>query len=423
LILAATPAELLAFATAFCLLFMTGALAGALLWHAARRGWLVINLKALQRFALLALFALFVVNGLWQVRDLLIPFLIAFFLASLLDPVVSNMQRRGIPRGRGVAYIFSGVFVALAASVLVILPNAASQMQALATRAPQYTASFTRQADSLYEQNQKPLNALGVRQKPSVYLSDRSGPVADGTTRVLNTVKGTFLALAGRVLWLVIIPLSLFYFLMDFQLIRAKLISFFPFRHRDSIDKMSREVVEIFSDYIRGLAKVCVLYGVVATLLFLAFRLPYGLFLGIAAGVLYAVPYVGPALALSGVGIIALTTGNGMGYTVALLILFLIMHVAFDYGVTPRVVGGSVGLHPLVNVFALMVGATLFGVWGMLLAVPVAASLQMLLLYFFPRLKEKPILPPDPALAVTAPAPDESLSWSDGPREPEPALD
>jgi predicted PurR-regulated permease PerM len=66
--------------------------------------------------------------------------------------------------------------------------------------------------------------------------------------------------------------------------------------------------------------------------------------------------------------------------------VFLAIHVTFDYVITPRVVGGSVGLHPIVNVFALMAGATLFGVWGMLLAVPVAASIQKLLLKFYPGL-------------------------------------
>jgi predicted PurR-regulated permease PerM len=78
------------------------------------------------------------------------------------------------------------------------------------------------------------------------------------------------------------------------------------------------------------------------------------------------------------------------------------MHVSFDYVLTPRVVGGSVGLHPLVNVFALMAGATLFGVWGMLLAVPVAASLQMILIYFFPKLAEKPLLETDNVGVVMA---------------------
>jgi predicted PurR-regulated permease PerM len=173
---------------------------------------------------------------------------------------------------------------------------------------------------------------------------------------------------------------------------------------------MSQEVVDIFSQYIRGLAKVCVLYGFTAVVLFAAFRLPYALFLGIAAGILYAVPYVGPGLAMSSAAIISLTAGKGVPYTGVVVAAFIIMHVTFDYGVTPRVVGGSVGLHPLVNVFALMVGATMFGVPGMLLAVPVAASIQRLLSHFFPRLAQQPVVAPEVAVS---PTPDENVRWED----------
>ena len=70
--------------------------------------------------------------------------------------------------------------------------------------------------------------------------------------------------------------------------------------------------------------------------------------------------------------------------------MFLVMHFCFDYGITPRIIGKSVGLHPLLNIFALMVGATYFGIYGMLLAVPVAACVQMVLLYFFPHLGDNP---------------------------------
>jgi len=98
-------------------------------------------------------------------------------------------------------------------------------------------------------------------------------------------------------------------------------------------------------------------------------------------------------------------------YAILVVLCFGAMHVTFDYVITPRVVGGSVGLHPLVNVFALMCGATIFGVWGMLLAVPVAASIQMLLVYFFPKLAEKPILATLPTASTTTP-PDE-LAWEE----------
>ena len=171
------------------------------------------------------------------------------------------------------------------------------------------------------------------------------------------------------------------------------------------------EIVEIFSQYARSLAKVCVLYGICAAMIFYWLGLRHALLIGIAAGIFYAVPYVGPALTVASSGIIALTMNPvqiyptslvlpPVVYAVLVVICFVVMHVTFDYVITPRLVGGSVGLHPLVNVFALMCGATLFGVWGMLLAVPVAASVQLLLVYFVPKLAEKPPLPTPTATAA-----------------------
>ena len=114
-------------------------------------------------------------------------------------------------------------------------------------------------------------------------------------------------------------------------------------------------------------------------------------------------PYVGPVLAVIGALCVATVMQKGAGFVILTVILFLVMHFAFDYGVTPRVVGGSVGLHPLVNIFALMAGATAFGVWGMLLAVPVAASILRIVDVLYPSL-----LRPDAGHSGAVPATETS---------------
>jgi predicted PurR-regulated permease PerM len=326
---------------------------------------------------------------LWAVRSILTPFLIAFFLASLLDPVVTNLQARGRSRAATVGGIFGLVFLSIVLSLILLVRFAVPQMTELAQNIPGYTRVIKDRSDGLYEKYKAPLGSIGVKANP---LSDRTGPLTNTATRVLDSVKAQLLGLVGEALWFIIIPLSLYFFLMEYQYVRTKLIAFVPIKYQANVDRISQEVVAIFSQYIRGLAKVCVMYGVTATILFTAFRLNFAVFLGTAAGVLYAVPYVGPAVAMLTAGIVAFTSTQSPVYSIAVVAAFCTMHILFDYVITPRVVGGSVGLHPLMNVFALMCGASLFGVWGMLLAVPVAASIQMILLYFFPRLSEPPVI-------------------------------
>src|SRR5579862_3994477 len=111
----------------------------------------------------------------------------------------------------------------------------------------------------------------------------------------------------SKAIWIIILPLSLVFFLLDYQSIRAKLISFFPARSQRNVDRMSQEIVNIFSLYFRNLAKVCALYGIAAAILFYWLGLRHALFIGIAAGIFYAVPYAGPALTTITSGIVALT--------------------------------------------------------------------------------------------------------------------
>lgn len=336
-----------------------------------------------------------------HVGNIIPPFAIAFFIAALLDRPVTRLQARGISRARAVASIYVFVFLTIVLLGWLIIPGAIDQMRELSNNVNDYSVKLSQAADRWYESNRTRLSSVGLKGKPSEWLYSRSGLLADAANQIFSGLKSSIAGFAGQLVWLIIIPLSLFYFLLDFHSIRARLIAFVPEPHRSHVDRMSREVVEVFSDYIRSLAIVCALFGVVSIVVFTLLGLHYSMFLGVAAGALYAVPYAGPALTIAAALIIAVTMGKGAAFLIVIAVVYMIMQCSFDYGVTPRVVGGSVGLHPVVNIFALMAGASIFGVWGMLLAVPVAASVQKVLLYMYPRLGDKPAgaTPPVGALA------------------------
>lgn len=355
----------------------------------SRFGWRLL----LTRLFLFAVAAML----LWRVRAILPPFLIAFFIAALLDPFVCKMQRKGVSRGRAVATIFLSFFLFIVLVASIIVPITLRQINDLGKNLTTYTSNFstytqniTNHADRWYAHHKETMVALGLNESPSTLLNKKTGPIADAVAGALAGMQGVVVSLVGQALWFIIIPLSLFYFLLDYPTIRMRLIWFFPAAHREKVDTISQDIVEIFSAYARTLCILCGCYGLAASLLFTILGLKYPLFLGMNAGVLYAVPYVGPAAAMLSAAVISLTTGKTLAFTGLVVFLFIVMHLSIDYGITPRVLGGSVGLHPLVSIFALMCGATLFGVWGMLIAAPTAGTIQMLLIYFIPRLGEKP---------------------------------
>ena len=152
------------------------------------------------------------------------------------------------------------------------------------------------------------------------------------------------------------------------------------------------------------------LYACVAGVLFSLLNVQYALLLGVMAGVFYAIPYVGNVMTATCAATLAYlmethtvliwsVKAHSLGYAVLVAVCCVFMaNIIFDQIVYPRVVGASVGLHPVVSIFALMAGATMFGIWGLLLATPVAASLQIVLMCAFPKLACKP-----PAALIDSP--------------------
>jgi predicted PurR-regulated permease PerM len=204
--------------------------------------------------------------------------------------------------------------------------------------------------------------------------------------------------IVGSVSTALTVTLSLiigFYLLVDFDRLRMRMFHLIPEQARGGVLRIITDVSAVFGNYVRGMSTVAAFYGLVSIGTFFALGMvfdiglkQYALLLGVVAGVLYPVPFLGPIMTTVVVTAVALATGATPIQAVAVAGTVQIQNGIFDNGVTPRVVGNSVGLHPLVTIFSLLLGGQLFGLLGMLLAVPVAASLQKLLIRLYPHLGE-----------------------------------
>lgn len=361
----------------------------------------------------LALFAVVTLLFLWVVAPILPPFIIAFVLAALLDPTVRFLEGRGRSRMRAILTLYAlgaALFILIA---IVLVPHVIAQIQGLTRNFNNYSAQINDSANSMLQHFSPLLDKFGIKQKSLQDLVQKSGPVQAAIAAALGGLTLFLQSIMSRIFWLIIIPLSTFFILRDYPTIRARIIFLFPEAYQDRIDEMSREIIEVFGAYLRGLAKICGLFALVAFVLFSLLGVRYALFLGLVAGAFYAVPYVGQLFNAVATGTVAYLMeqhtvlfffhpgSNSMGYALTVALCAILLQNIFDQIVYPRVVGGSVGLHPVVSIFALMAGATLFSIWGMLIAVPVAASIQILLTSFFPKL----IQPPPERLLEAPPRP------------------
>ena len=145
----------------------------------------------------------------------------------------------------------------------------------------------------------------------------------------------------------------------------------------------------VFGNFLRGLAVVSVMNGLATTVLLMAVRVPGALMVGVIAGFLYSIPYLGALLTLVLTAAVAFVGGGPNMAILAVGLSVLLHQIVFDQIISPRVLGGHVGLHPILSVIALLVGNLLLGIVGMILAVPIAACIQIAVLAIQPKLSEQ----------------------------------
>lgn len=346
-------------------------------------------LATLGAVAMLALAWVAIRLGL-AVLDVVSPFVVGLALAFFLDPLVHRLQRRGMTRLQAVGIVFLALIVLIAVIGSLIVPAIANEASDLATNGPAYLNGVREKVDIFLTRHRHmagvalPKNFNGllseVSAKTSSYLQQSSGQLVG---YVLNSV--------GFLLDSVITLIVTFYLLADLDRFRARLLFLTPENRRRIATRIAKDVGQVFTDYLRGLLIVCVLFGVTTTITLYILALfhhgiaKYALLIGAIAGLLYAIPYLG-ALTTAVLAFIVAYASGGPVFGLIALAAIIVLEQGFDNLVTPRLVGGGVGLHPVVAIFALVLGAHLFGIVGMVMAVPVVASIQVILFRVFPKL-------------------------------------
>ena len=349
--------------------------------------------KVVSLFVVLAYLGL-VLLGLWllyALRDLIPPFLVATIIAMTLAPEVDRLERQGLfgrrfPRGLAIGVIYF-LFLSIFALMIKGLSLVSGQMIDLITRyAPKPLLSGKPQEVAAMAGHWLTIHHAPQAMRAPVLNYARHIPelLGNGLTWFGNNLP----ALAGNLVWVVIVPVITFFILLDFNKIVGKTLLLFPQSRREGILETVTDIIAVFGSYVRGVLTVMSLdILVIFAVLWGAGLRDYALALAITAGLLYTIPYFGALVSTILIGLVALAT-HGLPTAIGLVLVMIFIHqIVFDNIVAPRVIGGSVNLHPLLTLIALMVGGTLFGIGGTLLAVPIAAALQVILIRLFPQFK------------------------------------
>ncbi|GLK67417.1 AI-2E family transporter [Hansschlegelia plantiphila] len=327
---------------------------------------------------------------LYLFSGILLPFVAGLALAYLLDPVADRLETFGVPRVAATILILASVVLVIVFAIVLIAPVLFAQLSGFIERLPETVA---RLQELLATQGDSWLGRI-VGQGLGQAKASLGAVVSQGVawiTSFLGSLWASGQAIMSVVSLLVVTPVVAFYMLIDWDRMVGTIDAWTPRRHKEEIRQIAREMDESIAGFVRGQALVCLILGTFYAIALTLVGLNFGLVIGLSAGLIGFIPYVGSltGLILSvGVAIVQFWPD----WTIVALVLGIFVVGQFVEGniLQPRLVGRSVGLHPVWLMFALVAFGYLMGFVGLLVAVPLAAAVGVLVRFAVQRYLESP---------------------------------
>lgn len=311
-----------------------------------------------------------------------LPLLLALLLAYCFDPAVRRLEGRGIPRWAGVLLVFVMLTLVLGGFAAFLVPAVRGEIQTIQKALPSYAEGLYHALPATWLQHlgisgQGELQPLLGKLLAGVKnLSfDVVNQVAVFVSRAFSSTIGFMIAVLGYL----IIPVYLFYLLLDFDRFHAGLLGLVPPRFRERLVALGREVDQVLGAFLRGQLSVCLILAVLYSIGLLFIGIDLALVIGIFSGLAFIIPYLGTIFGIVVAGTMAVAKYHDFLHLLLVVGWFGLVQSLEGMVITPRVVGDRVGLHPMVTILAVLIGGDLFGFLGLLLAVPTAAAANVLL--------------------------------------------
>lgn len=313
----------------------------------------------------------------YLLKPVLTPFLVAALLAYLGDPLVNRLMHLKLPRVLAVTIVFTVIMFFVVSLFLFLIPLLARQLGDFINRLPEFLVWLQQFALPWINES------IGVNisldpQALKVMLTDHWQQAGDIAVTVWKTISQSGLAIIGWFAKLLLIPVVTFYLLCDWQKVAKGIRELLPRRIESNVMKLWHECDEVIGAFMRGQLFVMLVLAIIYWLGLSLIGLDLALMLGVLAGLLTIVPYLGLIVGILAASIAALVQFHDGLHIVYVVIIFTIGHLIENFALVPWLVGDRIGLHPVAVIFAVLAGGHLFGFTGVLLALPVAAVLMVL---------------------------------------------
>jgi predicted PurR-regulated permease PerM len=338
----------------------------------------VIGQRRILAMVRLLLYLTFVVIAylvLNRLAPVIAPLLAAAGIAYLLDPLVDWLEARGMRRVLAVGLLLVAFIGAITGCVLVLTPLIAHDVAGFVQELPVMVDGATRWIEGYgYEVPDRWQDYLKSEQMSSV-LHQVAGPA----TSLAAAALGGFFGLLGTLAEILLVPVFAFYFLLDWDHLIKRVRQAIPPRHRASVFSIAGEIDGVISSWIRGQFTVVAIQALLYAACFFVLDVRLAISVGLLVGLLTIIPFLGTIAGAAITVTLVLLDWQGPGQLIGVAAVFVVLHLLESTVLTPRIVGKRVGLGETGALFAVLAGGKLLGFTGVLLAVPIAASVAVLL--------------------------------------------
>ena len=347
------------------------------------------NFRRQIRFWLIA--AAFLGVFVYLFSEILLPFVAGMALAYFLDPVADRLERLGLSRAAATFMILIAFVFALSIAMIVLIPVLASQLADFLAKLPEYLAQLQTLITSFnpeWLEQRFGLDAGSLQEGLNSLLTSGVGFI----TTVFQSIWTSGVALFSIVGLFVVTPVVAFYMLLDWDRMVAKVDSWVPRDHVETVRTLATDINTATAGFVRGQGTLCLILGVMYAFGLTLTGLNFGILIGLFAGLISFIPYVGSLVGLVlSVGVAFVQFWPDWTMVAAVAGVFFVGQFIEGNILQPRLVGKSVGLHPVWLMFALFAFGALFGFVGLLIAVPAAAAVAVLVRFAISRYLESPL--------------------------------
>lgn len=331
-----------------------------------------VNFKLTHIVILVVLLIVVVRHGI-AISTVLKPFFIAAVISYLLNPIVKVFESKGIRRILGVLIVYL-IFIAIIMLLsFVLVPKLIKEISALAMNIPQYS----NQMQEILKRFQDGYINSGLPESFKAVLDDNILMLQSMILSLLQNIANGIIEVFSQLFNIIIVPVITFYILKDVDYFKNQFILVLPKSKREKFIVLFRDIDNVFGKYIRGQIIIASFVGVFTTIALLLIKVKYAFILGIFAGIANIIPYFGPFIGIVPTILFALLDSTTKAlYAAGAFILIQQLESGF---LTPRIIGKSVGIHPVYVIMSLIAGGRLFGVVGLILAVPTLAAIKLTL--------------------------------------------